>query len=394
MNDDLLRLRRESKMDPHVRDVVNSCIDIAFKQSCHYDLGIRLAATFDLMVSASYYKSVSNRGWTYCNDSPHMLFYPYTNVCPRCCSKGKFIYAKANKPESGKIGQITAEILCIFYQNIFNRKGYNIVIFKAMEPVDVIAHDIDRDIFLLAEVKAAPLLTIPLAAKCDTITEMRDGILVESGHETIDNAFLKNSFIGLYFPAYNKKKEKFYPLALDWNNVNCYYDAVLTLMKKADFFKAYLDFWYTSYNAYINKSKEVSLYWLTNACGAPFPIPEDWPKRAGTGYESVSDSKTSAGMDRTDDIKKGIYQVLKIGAEFKTKHKNIKTAIISNLPALRHYDEYLLTIKDIVWTISEDPFVTSWKDLPSDTPVYNLFDGIISLTKSDIRDPWVKELLS
>lgn len=99
-------------------------------------------------------------------------------------------------------------------------------------------------------------------------------------------------------------------------------------------------------------------------------------------------------MDRTDDIKKGIYQVLKIGAKYKTTHKNIKTAIISNLPALRHYDEYLLTIKDIVWTISKESFVSSWKDLPSDTPVYNLFDGIISLTKSDIRDPWIKEILS
>ena len=165
-------------------------------------------------------------------------------------------------------------------------------------------------------------------------------------------------------------------------------------MKKKDFFKIYLDFWYTAYNAYIDRSKDISLYWLTNACGNPIPMPVDWPQRAGTGYESVSDSKTSAGMDRTDDIKKGIYQVLKIGAEYKTTHANIKTAIISNLPALRHYDEYLLPIKDIVWTISDEPFVSSWKDLPSNTPVYNLFDGIISLTKSDIRDPWIKELLS
>ena len=394
MNEDLMKLKRESIIDPHVKDVINGCIDIAFKQRGQYDIGIRLAAIFDLMVSASYYKSVSNRGWTYCSDNPQMMFYTYTNVCPRCRGNGKFVYAKANKPESGKIGQITTEILCVFYQNIFTRKGHNVEVFKASEPVDVIVHDNNEDVFLLAEVKAAPLLTIPLAAKCETITEMRDGVLVKSDHETIDNPFLRNSSIGLYFPTYNNEKEKFYPLVLDWGNENCYYDAVLRLLQKGDFFKSYLDFWYTSYNAYINKSREISLYWLTNACGAPVPIPEDWPKRAGTGFESVSDSKTSAGMDRTDDIKKGIYQVLKIGAEYKTTNKNIKTAIISNLPALRHYDEFLLTIKDIVWTKCEEQFVSSWKDLPTDTPIYNLFDGILSLTKSDIRDPCIKELLS
>ncbi len=394
MSEILLNLKREFVIDPHVKEVVDSCIDIAFNQTSKYDLGIRLAATFDMMVSVSYYKSVSNRGWTYCSDDPQMMFYTYTNVCPRCRGNGRFVYAKANKPESGKIGLITTEILCVFYQNIFTKKGHNVEVFKASEPVDVIVHDIKKDMFLLAEVKAAPLLTIPLAAKCETITEMRDGVLIRSGHETIDNPFLRSSSIGLYFPAYNKKKERFYPLELDWGNEACYYDAILKLMKNADFFENYLDFWYTSYNAYIDKNREVSLYWLTNACGSPFPIPEGWPKRVGTGYESVSDSKTSAGMDRTDDIKKGIYQVLKIGAEYKTTHKNIKTAIISNLPALRHYDEYLLTIKDIVWTISKEPFVSSLKDMPLDTPIYNLFDGIISLTKSDIRDPWIKGLLS
>lgn len=35
-----------------------------------------------------------------------------------------------------------------------------------------------------------------------------------------------------------------------------------------------------------------------------------------------------AGMDRTDDIKKGIYQTLKIGVDFKNDHENIRTALI------------------------------------------------------------------
>ncbi len=57
------------------------------------------------------------------------------------------------------------------------------------------------------------------------------------------------------------------------------------------------------------------MYYLANASGSPPKIAKDrdgWPKK-----ESISDSKTSAGMDRTDDIKKGIYQSLKIGTNLK-----------------------------------------------------------------------------
>jgi hypothetical protein len=91
---------------------------------------------------------------------------------------------------------------------------------------------------------------------------------------------------------------------------------------------------------------------------------------------------------------KGIYQVLKLGAEFKTKYANVRTAVVSNLPAVRHYDEYLLPLRDIVWAVSGETGVSEIGDLPSDTPVYNLFDGIISLTRSEMRDEWLGEVMS
>lgn len=89
-------------------------------------------------------------------------------------------------------------------------------------------------------------------------------------------------------------------------------------------------------------------------------------------------------MDRTDDIKKGIYQVLKIAASAKpnSKQMKVKTALLSNIHAVRHYNEYLTDIQDIVWTLDETGTAKRIADLPAQKDVYNLFDGIITFTKA------------
>lgn len=99
-------------------------------------------------------------------------------------------------------------------------------------------------------------------------------------------------------------------------------------------------------------------------------------------------------MDRTDDIKKGIYQVLKLGAESKPVNRkyNVKTALISNIHAVRHYDEYLLSLQDVVWTLDEKGTAKKVGDLPNERPIYNLFDGIISFTRNVARDEWIKDV--
>ncbi len=132
---------------------------------------------------------------------------------------------------------------------------------------------------------------------------------------------------------------------------------------------------------------------MTNGCGQPSPRPSHWPKRkSGDGYEAISDAKTSVGMDRTDDIKKGIYQVLKLGAESKPNASQfeVKTALISNVHAARHSDNYLLALQDIVWTLDKSGNARKAADLPPETLLYNLFDGIISFTETYARDEWLK----
>lgn len=101
-------------------------------------------------------------------------------------------------------------------------------------------------------------------------------------------------------------------------------------------------------------------------------------------------------MDRTDDIKKGIYQVLKLGVEGKLSGSDwdYKVGIISNIHPARHFDEYLKSLKDIVWTNDVTGNAKFIGDLPDEQPLYNLFDAIVALTQTFTRDEWLGKLFS
>lgn len=104
--------------------------------------------------------------------------------------------------------------------------------------------------------------------------------------------------------------------------------------------------------------------------------------------ESISDSKTSAGLDRTDDIKKGIYQAFKLSIESSKAfpEENIKTALISNLPAYRHGEDYITPFSNIYWA-EESSFIEENQDRYS-CAKQNLkrpFDYIIALDDAFTR---------
>lgn len=369
-------------------------------------VGISLAAAFDLMVAAEYYTKIANKGWLYCpiNDSP-LLIYPYTNTCPRCVLQGNFHFHKANKPPSGTIGKTTSRLLYVFLSQLFAINSRNLKIYFGTEPVDVIIHDETENTLLLAEVKAAPLTTLPLAVAVETQTEIGDeGELIPCFHSSCDNSFLSSSNLHIILPKLENKiwnHELIYlgvrgtKNIVDWtyNQIN------RVFQENNQLFSQYFKFWDISYTAY-NKTTRAKgtqpepVYWLTNGCGQPTPRPANWAvRKSGEGYESISDSKSSVGMDRTDDIKKGIYQVLKIAASAKPNSENIKvkTALLSNIHAVRHYNEYLLDIQDIVWTLDETGTAKKITDLSGKKDIYNLFDGIITFTKSYIRDEWIEQ---
>ena len=70
----------------------------------------------------------------------------------------------------------------------------------------------------------------------------------------------------------------------------------------------------------------------------------------------------------------------------------MKTVILSNIHAARHFDDYLESLKNIVWTIDITGNAKKISDLPKENEIFNLFDGVIALTFSYARDEWVQKL--
>jgi hypothetical protein len=387
-------------LNSHEEALATVLIKQAFEnaQSTNTPVGLSLAAAFDLFVAAEYYKRVTHRGWFYCPTVEPLIIYPFTNACTRCILKGEFYYHRANKPESGQIGQATSRLLCVFLDRLFARTSRELKIYRGYEPVDLIIYEPQQKLLLLAEIKAAPLTTLALAVPSELLTDTVEGEIINLPHRAVDNAFLASSQLHLLLPVPESDTWNYRLINLGTrNNQNLttwFYDQLTRVFDEdATLFADYFQFWIKAFEAYKVTARLDNAYWLTNGCGQPFPRPSHWPKRkTGDGYESISDTKTSVGMDRTDDIKKGIYQVLKIGAESKPKksHYDIKTALISNIHAVRHYDEYLLSLQDIVWTLDESHLAKKASDLPPEAPIYNLFDRIVSFTEIYARDAWIR----
>lgn len=363
------------------------------------DAGILLASAFDLLVSAEYYGFISHNGWLYCpSDTPRVYFH-YTNCCPKHVLDNQFHFHPSNKPTSGKIGTATAKLLLLFINDIFKFNNLKERVFKGPEPVDAFILNDETDKVLFAEIKASPLLTLSLAVNSERLTREDEGEVKNEDHISIVNSHLYSSEINILIPKKLNGSwvDGYYPLGKKENDKDFLwaFRGLKNLIESDDsFLTDYFNYWIASLNSYHPKQKD-RIFWLINACGTPSPIPKGWKKRRnGGGFESVSDSKTSVGMDRTDDIKKGIYQVLKLGAAGKptTKKWDYKVGIISNIHPARHFESYLSALKDVIWTNDTTGGAKQVSDLPQDQKVYNLFDGIVALTSTYSRDSWIDEL--
>lgn len=368
-----------------VQSLVSTCI-----RQKEVDRGEALAASFDLLVGLFYYEKIVADGWLQCPNGNEHFFFPYVNVCPRCVLENKFVHHKAGKGQSANIGQAAVRALILFMREWFGQTGSDLGICSGKEPVDLVVYDRANDVAFLAEVKSAPLFTLPLAVKGDMPTTPH------SKHRSVTLPMLHGAKMGLLLPVAERDEwaARMYYFSSPFDSTDgTYFLRMLTeLVENADFFSSYLTTWTRAFGAYADKEKADLIYWLTGGCGKPAPAPPDWPMKGGTP-ESVSDGKTSVGMDRTDDIKKGVYQLLKLRmVEAVADGMTVKVGIVSNAHAARHHYEYVQPIQDVMWLKTAQTDVATVDDLPAGTPLHNLYDGIITFTKSFTRDGWLQQI--
>lgn len=374
-----------------------------------YTLGLSsgeiLAAGFDLGVSAAYAQLIGNNGWVFCRHKRGKkvpkLFYPFVNACPRCMINGSFVFIPSKKPESGKIGKVTSALLGAIYNEIVmaRSKGKcSVSLIGGSEDVDAILHEDEKVCFL--EIKAAPLVTFPFVVDSDDLTESHgDEVGPAPDHKEVVFPEMSAIKISIYIP----NGDFAIPIGVRKEGMEWPYSILEKVVLDKDLFSKYLAAWKDVYDRYRSALPKEGAFWLSNGCGQPTPRPKDWPaRRYGSGYESISDYKSSVGMDRTDDIKKGIYQVLKLGTHYKEfsadGNYDVKTALISNMHAIRHYDDYLHEFSDVIWSVdaNDRPYIIRKDEEEWHIPVegvHNLYDGLIAFTKNHIRDEWLASRL-
>ncbi len=384
--DELLDKELNEEKDTVIGDFVSLLVRRCQQQKS-VPLGIALAASFDLLVRLYYYKGVTNQGWILCSCGDERYYFPFVNVCPRCALEREPFHHKAGKGSSANIGNTAVKALILFIKEWFSMNGSRLKVYKGEEPVDLFVIDEANGTILLAEVKSAPLLTLPLVITPDNPNGDFDG------HESLTMSTLKGATMGLLLPVFEEGIWK----ADTWNfskvfdeSKTFFVDMLTELVETDEFFSTYLQTWQRGIVAYLLKEKTEPIFWLTNGCGVPAPVPVNWPNRPRTGRETISDGKTSVGLDRTDDIKKGVYQLLKLRLTPINQDYTVKIGIVSNIHALRHHEDYIEPIEDVMWLKTSETDVITAKDLPGETPVYNLFDGIITFTRTYTRDSWVK----
>lgn len=337
------------------------------------------AFLFDAVMSMAYIDATAGleKSIEYCDHviDEYNAHLGFINLCSPCYEKGFWRHQKAVKPESGALGKLSSEIILKFIQH-FSENFASVMAIGGIDYADaLIVHK--SGIKILAEVKSAPLLTYPLLIKINQLDE--------SAHHnklSLTSSQLKACHSALYLHDNN-----FIPLGKIGSDNWPFKPFVDFMVNSSNKHKIddYFQTWLTAKATYISKDRKNKIYYLTNACGGP-PIEakknHGWPQG-----QVISDSKTSAGMDRTDDIKKGIYQALKIGITHKNS-AHYKTAIISNLPAYRHGVDYVLSFIPMLWGLEQDVKILDDHQVILREDLRYIFDYIITL-----ENPLLRELI-
>ena len=340
-------------------------------------LSTKLAASFDLVVASKFYQYVKPEGWLWCKDAGKD-YYPFLNACPYCVYNDTFVHFDGHKPPSGQIGPVTALAFRELLASYFDATGKSCSVYNASEPIDLMVVDWDNKRVFVAEVKAGPLFVPPLTA-VHTADSMDTTAVLPLHHSKGTARKMDTRRISMFIPS----EANIFEIPLSFGVLGTRHsvdlDISLVLAENESLALEYFKTWSVMWQANMKRDKTARLFWFVGGCGRPKHCGEGWPiNSSGVPEGTVSDNKTSVGMDRTDDIKKATFQALTLGVDYRRRQLDgweLMTGIASNLHAVRHEKVYLEPYETLVW---------KWAD---GDQFHNLFDGVVTFTKSVFRNP-------
>ena len=340
-----------------------------------------LAALFDLACNVEYvHGRLVNSKWIYCRrqgPARPVAYYSFLKQCPLCCldlGLEKRLAGAQHKPSSHHIGEITTTAMAMLLKLVVSAAPNPLsvaVITKQSHDVDAVAF---RDnLFLLLEVKASPMVTFPFGM------ELPEPLFTEGVEGRTE--FRQHSLIDV--PVDYEKLFMFLPhrqfcFALPrGNDTNWPYQSAARCFGKADNLLEYFSAWLELFHAYsVPKTKrnerEEILAYLVNGWG-----------------DEIDSNKTKPGLGRTDDIKKGTYQLLKFGAYYADDSANlpVRGALVTNLDPLFMRGDYFEKLADIRWGKNPN-FVqegTDWRI--ADMHLHYLYNAVLAFNEPVINDP-------
>jgi hypothetical protein len=342
-------------------------------------LGIMLGAIFDWCISLLYAEKTANIGWLYCPNA-QMGFYPYIKSCPHC-GRVEHTEITVHKPPSDTIGRYTTLCLGAILSEVCRvcQNGFEVRILPTSRgDVDMLIFDATT--VVLCEVKSSPLYLLPLCVRYQRPLETSEGdeLAAVAAHAviTVDNLESRDLYLHLVngdpIPVHLIREDSFQYLSVkDSRNPD----------RLREMLKAVGDTWAWMYTGYSSRWRENGqLRWFTCGCGVP-----------------VDDTKNAPRLDRTDDIKKGVYQMLKVAEKYGRgcKERRVRVALLSNMHPVAHYDEYLKGFEDALWTRESDIQERTGQTVSVDSDdLLPFYDMLFTLTQSWFRDERLKQAFS
>lgn len=352
--------------------------------------GLHISALFDLLMSALYAQRLRQTpeelsGAAFVHGK--QIFYPYVWMCPACVSGGaepSKAYLpgsilrngrrypgpqNSNRPSGRMIGDLGALCMRVIVDELLRTSEHTHAASGGGHRGEFDLILSNEQALLLCEIKASPLVAFPLAV--DTSDDYEHHSWLDRQPRNLANWCL---FVGaaddpFHLLQISSPNTEIWPLA-DIERLVGDRSVVFRLLTA---WKRHLD-GYRKFNTELPETR-----WLRFGCG------NIETRDTGTGRPvqlRVDNTKTLPGIDRTDDIKKGIAQVILFGRLKRgCKARSIKTILLGNVFAETHHEHYVR------------PFADAELTWPGEQPVF-LFDAILAFTRNIINDRTVQNLFA